>query len=101
MLDRGAEFFLVTSAWPQPREEAWVLLNRARAVENLAYVLACNCAGEVGGKRYVGRSMIVDPSGVVLADGGSDEGIIVAEIDMGRVAELRREFPFLEDRVFK
>jgi predicted amidohydrolase len=101
MLDRGAESFLVTSAWPQPREEAWVLLNRARAVENLAFVFACNCAGEVGGKRYVGRSMIVDPSGAVLADGGTGEGIVSADVDPGRVAEVRREFPFLEDRVFK
>lgn len=101
MLDQGAEFFLVTSAWPQPREEAWVLLNRARAVENLAYVFACNCAGEVGGKRYVGRSMIVDPLGMVVADGGADEGIVTADVDTGRMAELRREFPFLADRVIR
>jgi predicted amidohydrolase len=101
MLDRGAEFFLVTSAWPQPREEAWLLLNRARALENLAFVFACNCAGEVNGKRYVGRSMIVDPMGTVLADGGAEEGIVTADVDPGRVAELRREFPFLQDRVFK
>jgi len=101
MLDQGAEFFLVTSAWPQPREEAWVLLNRARAVENLAYVFACNCAGEVGSKRYLGRSMIVDPMGVVVADGGSGEGIVTAEVDMGRAAELRQEFPFLDDRVLR
>jgi predicted amidohydrolase len=101
MLDRGAEFFLVTSAWPQPREEAWLLLNRARAVENLAYVFACNGAGEVGGRRYLGRSMIVDPTGTVLADGGCGEEIVTADVDPGRVAEVRREFPFLEDRVFK
>jgi predicted amidohydrolase len=101
MLDRGAQFFLVTSAWPQPRGEAWVLLNRARAVENLAFVFACNCAGEVGGKRYVGRSMIVDPMGTVLAETGTNEAIVTADVDTGRVAELRREFPFLDDRVFK
>jgi predicted amidohydrolase len=101
MVDRGAELFLVTSAWPQPREEAWVLLNRARAVENLAFVFACNCAGEVGGRRYVGRSMIVDPLGAVLADGGPGESIVTADVDPKQVAELRREFPFLKDRVFR
>jgi predicted amidohydrolase len=101
MLDQGAEYYLVTSAWPQPREEAWVLLNRARAVENLAFVFACNCAGEVSGKRYVGRSMIVDPMGTVLADGGAEEGIVTAEVEMGQVNELRSEFPFLADRVIK
>ena len=99
MLDQGAEFFLVTSAWPQPREEAWVLLNRARAVENLAFVFACNCAGEVGGKRYVGRSMIVDPMGVVLADGGVEEGIVTADVDLGGSMNCGGEFPFLDDRV--
>lgn len=101
MVDLGAEFFLVNSGWPKPREEAWALLNRARAVENLAFVVACNCAGEVGGKHYIGRSMIVDPMGTVLADGGSDEKIVTADMDPGRVTELRREFPFLADRVFK
>jgi predicted amidohydrolase len=101
MLDRGAEMFLIASAWPQPRGEAWMLLNRARAVENLAFLFSCNCAGEVGGQRYFGHSMIVDPMGAVLAYGGPDEGIVTADVDVGRVAELRREFPFLDDRVFK
>ncbi len=100
MLNRGADFFVVTSAWPQPREEAWLLLTRARAVENLAYLFACNAAGEVGGRRYLGRSMIVDPTGAVLADGGTGEGIITVDVDPERVAEARREFPFLDDRVF-
>jgi predicted amidohydrolase len=101
MADRGADLFLVTSAWPQPREEAWVLFNRARAVENLAYLFSCNCAGTVGGRRYVGRSMIVAPDGTALADGGPDEALVTADVDPGRVGELRREFPFLEDRVFR
>jgi predicted amidohydrolase len=101
MADQGAELFLTTSAWPQPREEAWVLLNRARATENLAYVFACNAAGTVGERKYVGRSLIVDPSGAVLADGGRDEGLVTADVDLGRVAESRRTFPFLDDRVFR
>src|SRR5947209_1422911 len=101
MADLGAELFLTTSAWPQPREEAWVLLNRARAVENLAYVFACNAAGTVGERRYLGRSLIVDPYGTVLADGGHDKGLVTADVDLGRVAESRKSFPFLDDRVFR
>jgi predicted amidohydrolase len=100
MADQGAELFLITSAWPRPREEAWLLLNRARAVENLAFVFACNAAGEVGGKRYVGRSLIVDPMGMVLAEGGIEEEIVTMDVDIRQVAELRREFPFLKDRLF-
>jgi predicted amidohydrolase len=101
MADLGAELFMTTSAWPQPREEAWVLLNRARAVENLAYVFACNAAGTIGERHYLGRSLIVDPYGAVVADGGRDEGLVTADVDLGRVAESRRTFPFLADRVFR
>jgi predicted amidohydrolase len=100
MVDRGAELFLVTSAWPHPRGEHWLLLNRARAVENLAYLVSCNCVGAIAGRQFFGRSMIVDPTGAVLADGGSEEAIVTAEVDPGRVAEIRREFGFLDDRVF-
>jgi predicted amidohydrolase len=98
MVDHGAELFIVTSAWPQPRGDAWVLFNRARAVENMAYLFSCNCAGEQAGRRYVGHSMIVDPGGKVLAEGGSDEQIVTADVHPGRVAELRAELPFLADR---
>ncbi|HEX4588672.1 MAG TPA: carbon-nitrogen family hydrolase [Gemmataceae bacterium] len=99
MADQGVDFFLVTSAWPRPREEAWILFNKARAVENMAYLLSCNCAGEQAGRRFVGRSMIVDPGGQVLAEGGADEEIVTAQIDPARVAGLRNELPFLRDRV--
>ena len=98
MVDRGAELFFVTSAWPEPRGDAWVLFNRARAVENMAYLFSCNCAGEQAGRRYVGHSMIVDPGGKVLAEGGSSEEIVTADVDPSRVAELRAELPFLADR---
>ena len=45
MVDQGCEFFLVVSAWPLVRLEAWTLFNRVRAHENLAYLISCNCAG--------------------------------------------------------
>lgn len=99
MVDRGAKFFLIPSAWPQLRLEAWRLFNRARAHENLAYLVSCNCAGMNQGKKYAGHSMIVDPLGRVVAEGGEGEEIVAVEIDPGKVDAVRAEFGFLNDRV--
>jgi predicted amidohydrolase len=101
MVDRGAEIFLIPSAWPLARIEAWRLFNRARAHENLAFLLSCNCAGENAGKRYGGHSMIVDPWGQVRAEGGEGGEIVTAEIDVSEAAKARKEFPALADRVFR
>lgn len=101
MVDGGATFFLIPSAWPMARLAAWRLFNRARAHENLAYLLSCNCAGINAGTRYAGHSMIVDPLGQVLAEGGEAEEIVTAEIDPGLVDSVRQEFSFLGNRVFK
>jgi predicted amidohydrolase len=99
MVAQGAKFFLIPSAWPYIRLEAWRLFNRARAHENLAYLISCNCAGVNRDKRYAGHSMVVDPLGRIIAEGGEDEAIISAEIDPGRVDSDREEFGFLKDRV--
>ena len=101
MVDRGAEIFLIPSAWPLARIEAWRLFNRARAHENLAFLASCNCAGENTGKRYGGHSMIVDPWGKVLAEGGEGGEIVTAEIDTQEAERARAEFPALADRVFR
>ena len=98
MLDQGAKFFLVASAWPHVRLAAWKLFNRCRAHENLAFLISSNCAGSNQGKRYAGHSMIVDPMGQVLAEGSEEEELISAEIDPHQVDDARREFPALKDR---
>jgi predicted amidohydrolase len=101
MMGRGAECFLVTSAWPQARVEAWRLFNRARAHENLAHVLACNCAGTDHDVPYAGHSMFVAPTGEVLAEAGTGEELLTAEIDITASRQLRDRFPALSDRVFR
>lgn len=101
MVDKGAKFFLIPSAWPMARLDAWRLFNRARAHENLAYLISCNCAGINAGNRYAGHSMIVDPLGQVIAEGGDTEEVVTAEIDPGLVDSVRNEFSFLDNRVFK
>ena len=99
MVDLGAEFFLVVSAWPAVRLEPWILFNRARALENLAFLISCNCAGSDAGSAYAGHSMVVDPLGNILAQGKDKECLITVEVDMDQVASVRKEFSVLHDRV--
>jgi predicted amidohydrolase len=99
MTAAGAEFFLVAAAWPAARVEAWTLLNRARALENLAYVFACNGCGTNGGVELAGHSLMIDPRGRVLAEGGAGPSFVTADVDPMAVPRLRAEFPALRDRV--
>jgi len=100
MVDHGAVFFMIPSAWPRLRLDAWILFNRARAHENLAYVFSCNCAGSSAGKPFAGHSMIVDPLGRVIAEGGEEGCFVSAEIQPELVDEVREDFSALDDRVF-
>ena len=99
MVDKGAELFLVTSGWPYPRLEHWIMFNRIRAIENTAFLASSNCVGVNNGFRFCGHSMIVDPWGVIASSGGDEECIIKAEIDINRVGTTRKEFPALSDQV--
>lgn len=101
MVDDGALFFLICSAWPYPRLEHWIMLNRVRALENQAFLISSNCVGKSRGSQYAGHSMIVDPWGVISASGGDEECILSAEIDADTVIKAREDFPALRDRRFK
>jgi deaminated glutathione amidase len=97
-----AELLLVPSAFTHVTGEAhWELLLRARAVENLAYVCAPAQGGlHENGRRTWGHSMIVDPWGEVLAQRAEDgAGVVIAEIDAGRLAQVRAQLPALDHRV--
>ncbi|MFQ5851391.1 MAG: carbon-nitrogen family hydrolase [Candidatus Binatia bacterium] len=95
----GAEIFLVASAWPFPRLEAWLMLNRVRALENQVFLIASNCTGTNRNKGLVGHSMIVDPWGTPIATGGDEECIVRAEIDIKKVYEAREFLSAFTDRV--
>lgn len=98
-VDRGAEIFLIVSAWPFPRVQHWVTLNQARAIENQAYLISCNCAGLNQGRQYVGHSMVTDPWGTTVAASSERPTILFATIDPEVVRSNRAEFPPLQDRV--
>src|SRR5262245_19099130 len=95
--------FTVPSAFTEQTGRAhWHILNRARAIECGAFVIAAaQCGTHALGRRTYGHSLIVDPWGEVLAEAGEREGVIVAEIDPAKSAEARRRIPSLQhDRAF-
>jgi predicted amidohydrolase len=94
---RGAQLFAVIANWPQARVEHWTTLLRARAIENQAYVIGVNRCGSDPKLRYSGRSMIIDPSGEVLADSGCEQTLIAADATVERVESYRSQLPFLQD----
>jgi deaminated glutathione amidase len=97
---RGARIFSVPAAFTVPTtRDHWEVLLRARAIEDQAFVVAANQIGECEpGMRSGGRSMIVDPWGIVLALAADREGHIVADLDLDAQARIRRELPALANR---
>jgi deaminated glutathione amidase len=97
---RGARVMVVPAAFTLPTtRDHWEVLLRARAIENQGFVVAANQIGlHPGGQRSGGRSMIVDPWGVVLAQAEDREGHIVADLDLERQLEIRAQLPSLANR---
>jgi nitrilase len=101
MVLQGATLFAIPAAFTATTGLAhWEVLLRARAVENLCYVLAANQGGtHENGRQTYGHSMIVEPWGGVLGEVDQGEGMAVAEIDLQRLDALRKQFPCNEHHV--
>ncbi|MBL5974896.1 MAG: carbon-nitrogen family hydrolase [Candidatus Leucobacter sulfamidivorax] len=96
---RGAEAVAIPAAWPAARREHWRLLTQARAIEHQVFTLAVNSCGVQRGVEFGGSSRVVDPSGQVIAECGSEEEVRIVEIDPARTARVREEFPVIADRL--
>jgi predicted amidohydrolase len=96
-----ADVLLVPSAFTHVTGQAhWETLLRARAIENLAYVVAPAQGGlHENGRRTWGHSMVVDPWGEVLAQQGEGAAVVAATLERSRLVQLRRQLPALEHRV--
>jgi nitrilase len=102
MVTQGMEVLVIPSAFTARTGSAhWEVLLRARAIENLCYVIAPNQGGfHLNGRRTYGHSMIVDPWGVVLDCYKTGAGFVAADIELDKLAKVRSAFPVLEHRRF-
>nr|WP_325251661.1 carbon-nitrogen hydrolase family protein [Amylibacter sp.] len=93
----GAEILLCPAAFAVPTGKAhWHVLNRARAIENGAFMVSPGAVGPVpGGGSSYGHSLVVNPWGEILADGGPSQGIVHAKLDLDLVPETRSRVPSL------
>ena len=94
---QGAQLIVCPAEWPSRRGDGFDLLSRARAFENHVYVAAVNCVGTFKGDPFYGHSRVIDPMNRIIAEGGSSEEIIYAEIDLEKITKVRRTLNALAD----
>jgi predicted amidohydrolase len=94
----GAKILFIPAEWPHPRLHHWRTLLMARAIENQMFVIACNRVGISGKAHFFGHSMIIDPWGEIIAEGGEQKEIISASLQLSEVDSVRSKIPVFEDR---
>ncbi len=99
LLDAGAQVLMVPAAFrTHTGKDHWEVLLRARAIENQCYVAAAGQIGHAGSINSYGRSMIVDPWGLVLSQAPDTTGVVIADIDSERLAAIRAQLPSVANR---
>jgi len=98
LAEAGASFLAIPSAFTRQTGEAhWHVLMRARAIENTCYVLAAAQGGKhENGRETFGHSLVVDPWGRVIAEGGVEPGVVMADIDLADITTARARIPSLQ-----
>jgi deaminated glutathione amidase len=98
LAEAGCSFLAIPSAFTKQTGEAhWHVLNRARAIENGCFVFAAAQGGtHENGRETFGHSLIIDPWGQVLAEGGVDPGVVMADIDVAAITAARNRVPSLQ-----
>jgi omega-amidase len=96
---QGSQILAIAAAWPAVRIIHWQTLAQARAIENQCYVAAANQVGLVGAMQLGGTSLIVDPSGVIIAQAGPiEQTLIIADVDTNHINAVREAIPVFADR---
>jgi len=93
---RGANLFLLPAQYPNPHQEFFRVLSRARAIENQACIVSANRTGQEGNFSFFGGSIFVDHCGKILSESTAEEGIGFACFRASDIEKNRRDFPFLE-----
>lgn len=93
---QGADVIMIPTAWlaGSLKEEQFEILVRSRAIENTVYV----CASDQVGNTLAGRSMIIDPMGLIIGSAGEEESIFVSDIDFDRIKRVREKNPSVAQR---
>lgn len=94
----GARLMFLPSEWPIQRIAHWRTLLPARAVENQIFIAATNRVGTSKGETFGGHSMVVNPWGEILVEGDEREALLIAQIDLALVDEVRKRVPVFRDR---
>lgn len=95
---KQAEIITVAANWPRSREDHWLTLLRARAIENQCYIIGINRVGVGDGLDYNGASIFVDPNGDILNKIICKEELIVMDINLEKINEIRNQFNIKNDR---
>ena len=95
---KKVDVLVVVSNFPNPRVNHWRTLLMARAIENQMFVVACNRVGPSPMGTYCGHSIIIDPWGEVIAEGGDEQEIVTGSIDFGKTKEVRDLIHMFRDR---
>lgn len=93
---KGSGSLIAPSGWVQGtmKEDHWMIMCKARAIENGVYLIAPNQIGNI----FCGRSLIVDPFGIVVTDMGNKEGFEIVDLDLDRINSVRKTLPLLKNR---
>jgi predicted amidohydrolase len=93
------DLLLYVANWPEPRIAAWDTLLRARAIENMSFVLGVNRVGkDSNGHNYIGHSQAFDALGNSLLDASESDEILIVDLNKNALLETRQKFGFLNDR---
>ena len=95
---QGMDLLFVVSQWPEKRNLHLQTLSRARAIENQMFLALCNSCGTAGDTRYGGGSNLIDPWGETLAQAGTEEEIIAADLDFSVIEGIRASINVFRDR---
>ncbi len=98
LIEQGAKVIYLPAEWPTVRNENWRVLCQARAIENQLFICAVNCVGDFKGNPFYGHSLLIAPSGKILAEGTDEEQIVIADIDMQIFDKVRNSMSVFADR---
>lgn len=94
----GAKILFVAAEWPKQRLDHWRTLLICRAIENQAFVVACNRSGKDPDNLFAGHSLVIGPWGDILAEAGEDPCTLTVDLDLESVSDVRSRIPVFEDR---